>query len=255
MDNNAPNLNLDELAAYASAKHLSGVSDTEIQESIIKMLKDDGWKDAAIAPMISEIARRTKGVAESKGSPRSPPKARQDATAALMAEMIKMLAPLTDRLNTLEQRQASPSSSRPLIPESLPSTLTSPQAPQGSYQRPKYPHPELFSGDRTKYSAFRYKAKAKLSNEYEGAPDATKIAYVVSRCSERASDVILPWAEQYQDCSSVGDLWSFLDQQYDDPHLKSKALAERTLREGPEACLDRLNARGSTSWHFPEQQI
>jgi hypothetical protein len=54
---NVSNLDVDELSAYASAKHLSGVLDEEIRESIIWMLKDDGWKDAAITPMISEIAR------------------------------------------------------------------------------------------------------------------------------------------------------------------------------------------------------
>jgi hypothetical protein len=75
MDNNLLNLNADELLAYASAKHLAGVPDDEIQRSIVQMLKNDGWKEAAIAPMINEIARRTKGVAETKGSPRSPPKA------------------------------------------------------------------------------------------------------------------------------------------------------------------------------------
>lgn len=51
------------------------------------MLKNDGWKEAAIAPMINEIARPTKGVAETKGSPRSPPKAAQDATVAMMAAL------------------------------------------------------------------------------------------------------------------------------------------------------------------------
>jgi hypothetical protein len=75
MENNIPNLNVDELSAYASAKHLSGVLDGEIQESIIRMLRSDGWKDAAITLMINEIARRTKGVAETKGLPRSPLKA------------------------------------------------------------------------------------------------------------------------------------------------------------------------------------
>jgi hypothetical protein len=85
MDHNTPNLNADELSAYALAKYLSGVSDSEIQASIIQMLKDDGWKDAAITPMINEIARRTKGVAEIKGLPRSLPKVPQDATATMMA--------------------------------------------------------------------------------------------------------------------------------------------------------------------------
>jgi hypothetical protein len=35
------------------------------------MLKDDSWKDAAITLIISEIARRIKGVVEIKGLLRS----------------------------------------------------------------------------------------------------------------------------------------------------------------------------------------
>jgi hypothetical protein len=65
----------------------SGVSDEEIQESIIQTLKDDGWKDDASTPMINEIAGRTKGVAEIKGSPRSSPKTLQDTTAVMMAQL------------------------------------------------------------------------------------------------------------------------------------------------------------------------
>ena len=69
---NAPNLNADELSAYASAKHLAGVSDEEIREDIVRMLRSDGWKEAAIAPMINEIARRTKEARElPKGSPKA----------------------------------------------------------------------------------------------------------------------------------------------------------------------------------------
>jgi len=66
-----------------------------------------------------------------------------------------------------------------------------------------------------------------------------KIAYVVSRCSKRASDVILPWAEQHQEYSSIKDLWSFLNQQYDDPHLKAKALDQLSnLRQGKRSIRD-----------------
>jgi hypothetical protein len=42
MDNNLPNLNADELSAYASAKHLAGVPDNKIQQSIVQMLKNNG---------------------------------------------------------------------------------------------------------------------------------------------------------------------------------------------------------------------
>ena len=70
-----PNLNADELSAYASAKHLAGVPDDEIQRDIVQMLKNDGWKEAAIAPMINEIARRTKSVAGARESPKGSLKA------------------------------------------------------------------------------------------------------------------------------------------------------------------------------------
>ena len=231
MDNNLPNLNADELSAYASAKHLAGVPDAEIQENIVRMLRSDGWKDAAITPMINEIARRTKGVAETKGSPRSPPKAHQDATAAMITQMMEMLAPMTARLATLEQREHQ-TAQQVQPPESHSGPVTPPIYTE-SNRRTKYPHPELFNGDRTKYSAFRYKTKAKLYSDYDGTSNRTKIAYVVSRCSERASDVILPWAEQNQDFCSIEDLWHFLNQQYDDPHLKAKALDQLSnLRQG-----------------------
>jgi hypothetical protein len=239
MDNNVPNLNVDELSAYASAKHLAGVPDAEIQENIAQMLRSDGWKDAAITPMINEIARRTKGIAETKGSPRGPSKTSQDAAAAMMAQLLEMLTPMTARLNALEQQQTL---QKPQVstPESMPSAQPNLQQPyDASHYQPKFPHPELFDGDRSKYSAFRYKAKAKLRNEYERSSDEAKIAYVVSRCTERASDVILPWAEQNQDHCSIGDLWSFLDQQYDDPHLKSKALDQLSnLRQGRRSVRD-----------------
>jgi hypothetical protein len=228
---NLPNLNADELSAYASAKHLAGVPDNEIHESIVNMLKNDGWRDAAIAPMINEIARRTK---EARESPKGSPKASQNATAAMMAaltQLTQMMAPITARLEALEQRGAQPTPPAP-TPESRSDHVVAPAFLE-AHAKTKYPHPELFDGDRSKYSSFRYKTKAKLYNDYQSVPNKMKIAYVVSRCSERASDVILPWAEQHQEYSSIEDLWHFLNQQYDDPHLKAKALDQLSnLRQG-----------------------
>ena len=39
------------------------------------MLKNDGWKEAAITPMINEIARRTKSVTRARESPKGSLKA------------------------------------------------------------------------------------------------------------------------------------------------------------------------------------
>jgi hypothetical protein len=105
---NVPNLNADELSAYASAKHISGVSDDEIREGIIRMLKDDGWKDAAITPMINEIARRTTSMAETTEPPSSPPKVAQDTTVVMITQLLGMLALIASRLEALEQRPAYP---------------------------------------------------------------------------------------------------------------------------------------------------
>jgi hypothetical protein len=233
MEDNLPNLNAEELSAYASAKHLAGVPGDEIEQSIAQMLRNDGWKEAAITPMINEIARRVKSVAGKKGSPRSSPKTPQNATAEIMAQLVQLLTPITARLEALEQQgsQSTPQSSESQLGLGTPLTEHT--------TRTKYPHPELFDGDRSKYSAFRYKTKAKLYNDYQGTPDRMKIAYVVSRCSERASDVILPWAEQHQEYGSIEDLWSFLNQQYDDPHLKAKALDQLSnLRQGKRSIRD-----------------
>jgi hypothetical protein len=230
MDDNAPNLNIDELAAYASTKHLSGVPDSAIKESIIKMLKDDGWKDAAIAPMISEIARRTKGVAESKGSPRSPPKTHQDSTATLMTEMIKLLAPLTDRLNTLEQRQASPSSTQALTPESLPNSLVSTQA---THSRRKFPDPERFDGTRANYPGWKFECEGKLEYDSHLYPsEDAKKRYVLSRTKDKANQVLLPWILENK-LGPVEELWEHMDTQFLDVHQQKRALNKlRHLKQG-----------------------
>ncbi|KAK1912987.1 hypothetical protein P3342_004923 [Pyrenophora teres f. teres] len=159
MEDNLPNLNADELSAYASAKYLAGVPDDQIYQEIVQMLRNDGWKEAAIAPMINE----------------EPPKVPQDPTAAIMAQLVQLLSPITARLEAIERREPSPA------PQTFtPKFRSEPDKPalQESRARTKYPHPELFDGDRSKYSAFRYKVKAKLYNDYQGATDRSKVAYV-----------------------------------------------------------------------------
>jgi hypothetical protein len=110
----------------------------------------------------------------------------------MMTRLLEMLTPLTARLNALEQQQTA---QKPQVPTPGNLAITPPN-PQQLYNaprhQPKFPHPELFDGDRLKYAAFQYKTKAKLRNEYDRLPDEAKISYIVSRCTERASDVILP---------------------------------------------------------------
>ena len=42
METNVPNLNVEELAAYATAKSQAGVLDEEILREITQMLREDG---------------------------------------------------------------------------------------------------------------------------------------------------------------------------------------------------------------------
>ncbi|EMD58117.1 hypothetical protein COCSADRAFT_73940, partial [Bipolaris sorokiniana ND90Pr] len=69
MEINVPNLNVEELAAYATAKSQAGVSDEEILREITQMLREDGWKEAAIGPTIEAVVKRSTVVGE-----RSPPR-------------------------------------------------------------------------------------------------------------------------------------------------------------------------------------
>jgi hypothetical protein len=104
-----------------------------------------------------------------------------------MAQMIEMLSPIANQLEVLEQKQ----SDRRLDPLATPLSPKVAETPQVAARRNKYPHPELFDRDRTRYPSFRYKAKAKLRNDYIGASDTAQIDYIVSRCTDKASDVLL----------------------------------------------------------------
>ncbi|KAK1914251.1 hypothetical protein P3342_007497 [Pyrenophora teres f. teres] len=184
MEDNLPNLNADELSAYASAKYLAGVPDDQIYQEIVQMLRNDGWKEAAIAPMINEVARRTKEAGEARESPQEPPKVPQDPTAAMMGQpsqaqqdnvsqmitqIMGLLGPMASRLEALEKQRtaellsATPQVRTPARANTPPSHAPTPVPTKKS----KFPHPEPFEGDRSKYLAFRYKAKAKLRHEYE----------------------------------------------------------------------------------------
>jgi hypothetical protein len=71
------------------------------------MLREDGWKEAAIGPTIEAIVKRS-AIIGGKGSPRqgSPPKANCDSVAVMIAQMIEMLSPIANRLEVLERKQS-----------------------------------------------------------------------------------------------------------------------------------------------------
>jgi hypothetical protein len=240
MMDNLPNLNADELSAYASAKHLAGVPDEEIQQSIVQMLRSDGWKDAAITPMINEIARRTKEVAETKGSPRSPPKATQDATAAIMAtltQLTQMMAPITARLEALERRDPYPAP-----PAQTPESRSDPTALPSYLDKPqkrRLPDPERFDGNRSNYPGWKYDCEGKLEYDSHLYPtEDAKKRYILSRTKEKANQVLLPWILENR-LGSVEELWEHMDTQFLDVHQQKRALNKlRHLKQGRRSVRD-----------------
>jgi hypothetical protein len=237
MMDNLPNLNADELSAYASAKHLAGVPDEEIREDIVRMLKSDGWKDAAITPMINEIARRTKGVAETKGSPRSPPKATQDATAAIMAQLVELMAPMTARLAALEQREKQPLA-QAQTSESRSDTTTLPSYLEKPQKR-RLPDPERFEGNLSNYPGWKYECEGKLEYDSHLYPtEDAKKRYILSRTKEKANQVLLPWILENR-LGSVEELWEHMDTQFLDVHQQKRALNKlRHLKQGRRSVRD-----------------
>jgi hypothetical protein len=68
-------------------------------------------------------------------------------------------------------------------------------------------------GDRKKYAAFWFEAKAKLSGDYKDTPDEEKMRYAVSRCSEHASDEKALRTEHPHTLTSVSQLGLVLKSQ------------------------------------------
>ncbi|EOA84489.1 uncharacterized protein SETTUDRAFT_20029 [Exserohilum turcica Et28A] len=126
MEANAPNLNVEELAAYATTKSQAGVPDEEILREITQMLREDGWKEAAIGPTIEAVVKRSL-VVGGKGSPRQEGslKANQNAVAQVMEQMMQLLSPMASRLEALERNQAEGrSESSPRVNTPLPPLTT-----------------------------------------------------------------------------------------------------------------------------------
>jgi hypothetical protein len=82
-------------------------------------------------------------MAETTEPPSSPPKVAQDTTAAMMTQLLGMLAPIASRLEALEQRPAYPQDNQAPKAESSSSSPTGFQKPYNTTQL-KFPRPELF---------------------------------------------------------------------------------------------------------------
>jgi hypothetical protein len=122
------------------------------------MLKEDSWKEAAITPIINEVARRTKSVAETRGSPRSPLKSYQNATAKALSQLTQLLAPVTTRLETLEQQASQ--TPQTLTPQNSCTRKTPLLKP--TYAHRKLPNPERFNSSRANYTSWRFECEGKL---------------------------------------------------------------------------------------------
>jgi hypothetical protein len=234
-NNNPPNLNVDELTAYASAKVKAGVPSQAVKEELERMLREDGRSEEETHSVIAEINRRT-DVVGGKGSPRqsSPPKNNQEA---LMAQMLSLMNAMATRLDRLElQRTPAESPSVTPTPAPAPAALpTAPAPPAASYERAprRIPDPERFDGTPERYQVWKFNCEGKL--DYDGVLFPTEDAkkrYVLSCTTDKASQTLLPWILENRD-SPMSALWEYMDSQFQDVHQRQRALNKlRHLRQG-----------------------
>lgn len=243
MAENVPNLNVEELAAYATAKGRAGVSDEDILREIEQMLRDDGWKEAAIGPTIDAVVKRST-VIGGKGSPRqgSSPKASQDAMAQIMAQMMQLLGPMASRLEALERNQAEGRSESSLginTPPPPPASTTRLTAAESTTQKNKFPDPERFDGTRDNYPGWKFECEGKLEYDQTMFPtEDSKVRYVLSRTKDKANQVLLPWVLENAE-RTVAGLWEHMDTQFQDVHQQQRALNKlRHLKQGRRSIRD-----------------
>lgn len=238
METNVPNLNVEELAAYATAKGKAGVPDEEILREITQMLREDGWKEAAINPTIEAVVKRS-SVVGGRGSPRQEgsPKDNQNAMAQMMEQMMRLLTPMANRLEALERNQAE----RRSEPSSGVSTPPPPQAAtaEPATRKNKFPDPERFDGTRENYPGWKFECEGKL--EYDSTTFLTedsKVRYVLSRTKDKANQVLLPWVLENKKRTIAG-LWEHMDTHFQDVHQQQRALNKlRHLRQGKRSIRD-----------------
>ncbi|KAF2279184.1 uncharacterized protein EI97DRAFT_167558 [Westerdykella ornata] len=132
--------------------------------------------------------------------------------------MMEMMKQIMSRMEALEGRKAAtmtPPSQEPTAPQIPPTTYIERCA--------KFPDPEKFDSDRAQYPTFRYQARAKLEADYRDISEKAQVDYIFQRYTGDVARVLLPWILN-QAALTLQGLWAFIDLQFDDPHLKSKAI-------------------------------
>ena len=225
-------MNVEELAAYATTKSQAGVPDEEILREITQMLREDGWKEAAIGPTIEAVVKRS-SVVGGKGSPRQEgsPKANQNAVAQVMEQMMQLLSPMASRLEALERNQAEGRSESSPRVDTPPPPLTTVAEPAA--RKNKFPDPERFDGTRDNYLGWKFECEGKLEYDHAIFPtEDAKVRYVLSRTKGKANQVLLPWVLENKERTTAG-LWEHMDTHFQDVHQQQRALNKlRHLKQG-----------------------
>jgi hypothetical protein len=210
------NLSVEGMTAYAVGKLEGGLSSEQVGASIREILVKEQWPAQAIEAMMSQVESQIREKNQQTSQP--------DPSATMM----EMLKQMMNRMEMLENQRAATStlpSQEPISPVISPATTY-------IERRAKFPDPEKFNGDRTQYLTFRYQARAKLEADYKNSPGKAQVDYVFQRCTGDAARVLLPWILNQAAPTSQG-LWAFMDLQFDDPHLKSKAIDQlHGIRQG-----------------------
>ena len=170
------------------------------------------------------------------------------AEMATMMKMMKLQMEQSERMMNLRleqmERRLTPPPTNPMPTPQVQAQQPPPPPPtrptdDRPSRRTKFPDPERFNGNRDVYPTFRYQVQAKLEADYEGQSERMKLNYVMGRTTGHASKVLLPWLTSYGTHATLRELWDLMDQQFGDPHHKTRALNRLyTIRQGKRSIRD-----------------
>lgn len=214
---------LESLTTWVLNSLQEGHNEQEVEQIMRDTLRQQQWNEQDIDSMTEEVSLR---VARAQKP--------TDQAPNQFQQMMDMMQSMLKRMEKLEGKE-DPNPSETATEDESRTTASA----ENKDKAGKFPHPDPFSGDRTKYPAFRYKTKAKLNNDFVHKSEQYKIDYVMGRMADYAANVVLPWAESHSGTATMTDMWAYLDQQFDDPHLKAKAIDQlSSLKQGKRSVRD-----------------
>jgi len=224
---------IEELVNWTQQRISAGGPNTQIEDELRELLASQGCNSHTMDQAIQEVQEAIASRGNAPLASSNIWKEKQPIGQATDKDMVimKMMAMMMDRLEKMEKTQPALAVPSP--------TVTIPDVTPGKSSKDSMPHPEPYKGDRASYLAFRFKVQSKTRNDFSSKPDAYKIDYLMGRLEGDAAKVALPWVQKNGLTSTVEDMWAFLDRQFKDPYLKTKALDKlRRLKQDKKSVRD-----------------